>query len=172
MVAIPEPNEQGFLDPSTEPYPATLNDLHDRFVAGAPEHKSERQRLFDALELHLNLLAEVGGAGKVWVDGGFITYKTAAPRDVDLVYLCRDEAHMGAMLRNERIHSLLTLKSVVIGKPALGALARMQPVGGLVDAFLTVPEGQMYWAGMWARVKGPDGRPVPGVRKGFVEVTV
>ncbi|BCO91831.1 DUF6932 family protein [Mycobacterium paraintracellulare] len=169
---IPKPNSQGYLDPSTDPYPCTLPELHERFVSESPDHKSARQRIFKALELHLELLYEVGGPAKVWIDGGFVTYKADAPKDVDLVYLCRDEAHMGTMLRADRIPTLLTLGDVIFGFPFAAGARRMQPVGGLVDAFLTVPAGQTYWAAQWAMIKGPDGKRVPGTRKGFMEVSL
>jgi hypothetical protein len=169
---IPKPNARGFLDPSTDPYPATLSELHERFVDESPDHKPARQRIFKALELHLELLREVGGPAKVWIDGGFITYKANAPKDVDLVYLCHDAAHMGAMLRAEPITSLLTLGDVIFGFPFAAGAKRLQPVGGLVDAFLALPAGQMYWASQWAKIKGPDGKRVPGTRKGFVEVSL
>ena len=79
---------------------------------------------------------------------------------------------MGDMLRSDRIYPLLTLGQLIIGSPVAGGLQRLQPVGGLVDAFLALPQSQMYWAALWSRLKGPDGRPEPGTRKGFVEVSV
>ncbi|MGU3652516.1 DUF6932 family protein [Mycolicibacterium sp. A43C] len=169
---IPRPNTQGFLDPSALPYKGTLDELHQRFVAESPTHNDERARIFSALVVHLELLEDVGGPASVWVDGGFITYKEAAPHDVDLVYLCRDEHHMGTMLRSPDVFTLLTMADVIIGFPVEVGLQRLQPVGGLVDAFLTIPEGQMYWAAQWAKIKGPDGNRVPGTRKGFVEVSL
>jgi hypothetical protein len=169
---IPRPNSRGFLDPSTLPYKGTLEELHERFVVESPSHQEERALIFRALLLHLELLVAVGGPGAVWVDGGFITYKDVAPHDIDLVYLCRDESHMGMMLRSPEIYSLLTIADVIMDFPVAGGLRRLQPVGGLVDAFLTLPEGQMYWAAQWAKIKGPDGNRVPGTRKGFVEVSL
>jgi hypothetical protein len=169
---IPTPNARGFLDPSTDPYVATLTELHERFVVESPDHRDSRARIFTALELHLELLVEVGGPAKVWIDGGFVTYKPAAPNDVDLVYLCRDAAHMGAMLRADRILELLTLQDIVFALPFAAGTKRLQPVGGLVDAFLAVPSDQTYWATQWSMMKGPDGKRVPGTRKGFVEVSL
>jgi hypothetical protein len=169
---LPEVNAQGFLDPAPQPYLGSLDDLHQRFVVESPNHNEERRKVFAALRLHLELLSDIGGSAKVWVDGGFITHKAAAPNDVDVVYLCRDEQHMGQMLRSNRIWGLLTLQQVIFGSPVAGGLPRLQPVGGLVDAFLALPASYMYWAGLWSSVKGPDGRRAPGVRKGFVEVTL
>src|SRR5262245_24712839 len=126
---IPRPNTRGFLDPSTDPYPATLPELQERFVSESPSHKPARQRIFRALEVHLELLFEVGGPAKVWIDGGFVTYKNDAPKDVDLVYLCRDQAHMGAMLRSDRLVTLLTLGDVIFGFPFAAGAKRLQPVG-------------------------------------------
>jgi hypothetical protein len=137
-MALPKPNNHGFLDPSSDPYAGTLADLHQRFVVESPNHNELRQRVFTALELHLSLLSDIGGPAKVWVNGGFITFKAAPPHDVDLVYLCRDESHMGHMLRSDGIYELLTLQNVIVGSPAAGGLAKVQPVGGLVDAFLAV----------------------------------
>jgi hypothetical protein len=169
---IPAPNAQGFLDPGTDPYLGTLAELHERFVVRSPHHQDARATIFRALELHLELLVEVGGPAKVWIDGGFVTYKPTAPRDVDLVYLCRDGAHMGAILRSDRIVELLTLQHVIFGAPFAAGAKRLQPVGGLVDAFLALPAAQMYWAAQWSMIKGPDGKRVPGTRKGFVEVSL
>jgi hypothetical protein len=169
---IPSPNAQGFLDPSPDPYPGTLAELHERFVVQSPAHQDVRARVFRALELHLELLLEVGGPAKVWIDGGFVTYKAAPPKDVDLVYLCRDDKHMGDMLRANGIIELLTLQDVIFAFPFAGAARRVQPVGGLVDAFLATPPDQMFWASWWSKLKGPDGKPVPGTRKGFVEVSL
>jgi hypothetical protein len=171
-MAIPSPNTQGFLDPSTDPYTATLAELHERFVAQSPAHQDARARVFKALELHLELLVEAGGPAKVWIDGGFVTYKPTPLNDVDLVYLCRDDPHMGAMLRSDRILQLLTLQDVIFAAPFAAGAKRLQPVGGLVDAFLALPAAQLYWASQWSMIKGPDGKRVPGTRKGFVEVSL
>ena len=108
----------------------------------------------------------------MWIDGGFVTYKPTPPKDVDLVYLCRDVSHMAVMLLSDSIAELITLGDVIFGFPFAAGVKRLQPVGGLVDAFLALPSAQMYWATQWSMIKGPDGKRVPGTRKGFVEVSL
>jgi hypothetical protein len=150
----------------------TLAEVADRFVAGSP-NEYDRGLIFRALELHLELMADrIGRPATVWIDGGFVTHKPEVPNDVDLVYLCRDEAHLSAILAADGIMQLITVQNVIIEIPVMCAVRRMQPVGGKVDAFLATPRVSPFWDRVWSSVKGPDGKTVLGAVKGYLEVTL
>lgn len=105
---------EGRLPPGR--HPATLDEVFQRFVDDAP-HAEHRGRIFRALEVYLDRLVELAGPGTVWLDGGFVTHKDAPPHDVDLAYLCRDAAHLEALLRTDGVLELVTLQDVAFWKP-------------------------------------------------------
>jgi hypothetical protein len=106
---------------------------------------------------------------RFWIDGGFVTHKPwAAPSDVDVMILCQQAVLDSLSLQDEiQLSSLMTIA-------ASGSSPRWQPMGGLVDAFLTVrgPAGNApYWFNLWGQVRGEDGSRVITLTKGFLEVT-
>lgn len=120
---------------------------------------------------------QVFGSGRLWIDGGFVTYKAAPPHDVDVVLLPDSaDVAMTALRHDERAYALLTLQDVVFLAPAPGGtLRKLQPVGGTMDAFLANPRDSKEmaaWHEIWSSVKGPDGYIIEGQRKGYVEVRV
>lgn len=166
-MGIPALDAEGLLPQGR--HPATLNEVYERFVEDAP-NRSRRELVFAALRVELQLLVQFGGPSTVWLDGGFVTHKAAAPHDADIVYLCRDDQHMLDMLATDGIYEVLTLQGVAAWKPVSVAIRRLQPVGGLVDTFLARPARFGYWHALWESVKGADGTVVPGRTKGYLEV--
>lgn len=169
-MALPAIGPDGLLPPGR--HRATWDEVWSTFVEVAP-FRPERQRVFDALRMEVAGLVEAGGPSAVWVDGGFVTHKRwAAPLDVDVVYLCSDEAHILRVLNHPRGFSLLTLQDVLTWRPVTTTVPRLQPMGGLVDAFLATPGRFDYWHGMWSAVKDEHGEITEGAVKGYVEVIV
>lgn len=159
---LPQLTAQGRLPAGR--YRVTLDELRTRFVDEAPE-PLERDLVYRALELHLSRLVDLAGPSTVWVDGGFVTHKTDAPKDVDVVYWCRDSAHLRGVILAEGVLQLLTLQGVAVSAPLASVARRIQPMGGLVDVFLATPARRDYWHAMWSSVKDE-----PGEVKGYVEV--
>jgi hypothetical protein len=168
-VGLPELDHQGRLPPGR--HVATLDEVRDVFVRAAP-NVHIRESIYGALRLHLNRLVEIGGPAKVWINGGFVTHKAEASADVDLVYLCADDDHMLRMLNADGVFELLTLQGVAIHKPIATGIRRLQPVGGLVDAFLARPSSYSYWDGLWSLVRKTGSVPFGQDLKGYVEVRV
>jgi len=84
-MTLPDFDDDGWLPPADDPYPTTLEEIHERFVENASCARAQRQRLFSALELHLDLVRRKLGRGiKAWIDGGFVTDKDWPPKDVDI----------------------------------------------------------------------------------------
>jgi hypothetical protein len=166
-VGLPELDHQGRLPVGR--HVATLDEVRDVFVSAAP-NAHIRESIYGAMRLHLNRLVEIGGPAKVWINGGFVTHKAEAPADVDLVYLCADDEHLLRMLNADGVFELLTLQGVAIHKPIATGIRRLQPVGGLVDAFLARPSSYSYWDGLWSLVRTTES--VPRELKGYVEVRV
>ncbi|KAA1251356.1 hypothetical protein F0Q45_04655 [Mycobacterium simiae] len=170
-MAIPKPNDDGWLDFSSTPYTASLDEVHDCFVVRAPNQES-RIRRFDALSLHLSLLYEMGGPSPVWLGGGFVSHNAETVPGIQLVYLCEDREHLRRLLSTDGVYQLLTLQTVFAEKPMMVSIAGLRPVGGLVDAYLASPARQVFWATRLSMITRPDGSTIPGTRKGFVEVTL
>ncbi len=152
---------------------ATWSDIEQRFVKEAPYPK-ERSLIFDALRLHVRLMSELLARGKVWIDGGFVTHKPwSGPDDVDLAYLVpRDLVNDLPKHLHARLAAMITLQGVSAQHPGLQQ-SRVQPMGGLVDAFIVMDDDTSaiaYWATQWTRVKGEDGSPVDELCKGYLEV--
>ncbi|MER5896960.1 hypothetical protein [Streptomyces sp. NPDC001876] len=151
---------------------ATLDELHDMFVIKAP-HPEHRQRIFSALELYVSLARDLLPRATLWVDGGFCTYKPIPPKDVDLVLVVSakvvrhfDQAEW------TRMNQLLTLQQVSAGYPQI-VEHRVQPMGGLVDAFLAEEENPAeldLWDHQWSRVTDDNGAVIDGAKKGYLEV--
>ena len=69
------------------------------------------------------------------------------------------------------LHALLTLKEVSIAHPEDLWFSRLQPIGGLVDAYLCAPGQEATWQETWSRVVDAKGVVIDGQVKGFAEVT-
>lgn len=137
-----------------------------------PPFTSERAQIFRALELHIELVLERVPGTKLWLNGGFVTHKDwGAPHDADLAYFVPLAQALRA--RQPDMLNLWTSQGVSVVKPRIDA-DRVQPMGGLVDAFFTVemPAQVEIWHNTWSKVKGADGILIPGKKKGFVEVIV
>lgn len=130
----------GLLPPARPgPYAATLAEVKDVFVDHAP-NPIERQLIFGALCHWLSVAHQAFGPGLVWVNGGFVTHKAAPPHDVDLVFIPDDLDTARKSLVGGEGYSLLTVQDMFFSIPEPGGhLVRLQPFGGLVDAFLVDP---------------------------------
>jgi len=168
---IPEIQRDGLLPDGR--HVATLDEIRQIFVEEAP-FSSERRLILTGLQLHLSLMREMFSAGAAWINGGFVTRKTwSAPKDVDIIYVL-SAAEINALDAESaaRLASLLTLQGVSSAAPPIKAM-RVQPMGGLLDAFLVVEEEvdqQIYWDRIWGTVMAAGGVVVDGVRKGYLEV--
>ncbi|MFJ8697548.1 DUF6932 family protein [Streptomyces roseolilacinus] len=153
-------------------HPATLEEIHDVFVVQAP-HTTHRQRLYSALELYVALVRDLLPRATLWVDGGFCTHKAAPPADIDLVlFASRRLVQHFDQERWTRMNQLITLQNLTAMAPHT-VERRIQPMGGLIDAFLA-EEGNAddvaLWDYNWSLVKDADGKIVDGERKGYLEV--
>lgn len=147
-------------------HPCTMSEVEQLFVTAAP-FAAERGLVFDALSVWVRAVGVLLPGSKCWINGGFVTHKTwAAPEDADVVVFAT-EAQLAALTdqQQKQLDTLLTQH------PSGGG--RVQPMGGLVDGFLSVrnePDNTIYWLHQWGRVRGSDRGEVHDVRKGFLEV--
>lgn len=170
-MALPPLDAQLRLPPGR--HPAMLAEVEQLFVKSAP-NRARRERLWRAMRLHMEEARDTFGPASVWIDGGFVTHKAPAPEDVDLVYVVPGfELERAFALQSTKVLELLTLKDLIVGEPGPLGLPRLQPVAGLVDAFVVAAElpGHLaYWDWAWSLVKAQDGSIVPEAQKGYVEV--
>jgi hypothetical protein len=153
---------------------ASLDEVEELFVEQAP-FRDERREIWSAFQLYVGMLRKLVPSATIWVDGGFVTHKTWAPADMDLAVLL-DGSHVSALTPEQlqRLTQLMTLQGVRVTSP-LTAAARLQPMGGLIDAFVleaSDPHGRQFWESTWSRVYDQNKVLVPGKSKGFVEVVV
>ena len=147
-------------------YRATLDEIEQVFVHDAP-FAAERAQVFQAFHVWFSLMDGMLPGARYWVDGGFVTHKDwAAPSDVDVMMLCTSE-QLNALndQEQERFAQLLTVAAP--GTP------RVQPMGGLVDAYYVVRgnvDHVIYWQNLWSKVRDRNGNEVLNSIKGFVEV--
>ncbi|MEU6387020.1 hypothetical protein ABZ847_26070 [Streptomyces bauhiniae] len=155
-------------------HPATLEEVRDTFVVRAP-HAGRRQRLYSALELYVELVRDLLPRATLWVDGGFCTHKPTPPKDIDLVlFASRRLVQHFDQEEWTRMNQLLTLQNLTAQSPPTLA-GRIQPMGGLIDAFLAEEGNQAdidLWDHNWSLVKGDDGKIIEGERKGYLEVAL
>jgi len=167
-MALPAWTDAGLLPPGA--HAATMPDIYDRFVSDAPEHE-ERDILFNALTLHLQLIRRLIPAGRAWIDGSFCTRQALPPNDVDVVIHPADRVALEALELPDRarLYMLLTLKDVAIYEPAL-VFPKLQAVSGLVDAYICAPGHEDVWDANWSRVTDAYGSVIEGKTKGYAEV--
>jgi hypothetical protein len=167
---LPDWTEDGLLPPGT--HPATLLDIYDRFVVDAPEvSRGQRELIYSALSLHLSLVQRIIPAGRAWIDGSFATRGELSPSDVDVAICPADWEQLERLPVEERgrLYALMTLQDVAVGEPIIW-LSKLQPVSGLVDAFIVRPDDEATWDETWSRVMGPNRQLLADKKKGYAEV--
>ncbi|OAN29116.1 hypothetical protein A4X17_05950 [Plantibacter sp. H53] len=160
------------LPPSTEPYPATLDEVYDRFVAEAP-FAAERERVFTALKLYAELVWDLFPDARLRIDGGFTTHKDwAAPHDADVVVLCPTYTDEQVSQGIEApLFTFLNAEGTLLGQRV--SIGKAHVMGGLIDGFFVpadVVEVREFFEDYWSAVTDRDKQVVPGLRKGYVEV--
>lgn len=153
-------------------HPATLDEVEELFVEQAP-FPDERREIWAGFRLYLAQLSKLVPSATIWLDGGFVTHKTWAPADIDLAVLL-DGSHLAAFTPEQwqKLAQLVTLQGVTAVTLA-AATPRLQPMGGLIDAFvLDVSDrhARTFWEQAWSLVTDQTKAIVPGKYKGFVEV--
>lgn len=169
-MALPPWNGDGLLPPGA--HRADLPDIYDRFVVDAPG-RDDRELLFSALTTHLRLIRRIIPAGVAWIDGSFATRREEPPEDVDVVVHPDDWTAVRSLsaVTRAHLHALLTLQNVSIAEPEDLWFSRLQPVGGLIDAYLCWPGHEATWHDAWSRVTDAKGVVIEGQAKGYAEVT-
>lgn len=142
---------------------ATMATVQRLFVEQAP-YRSDRQLIWDAFGVYRAQVLRLLPSARFWVDGGFVTHKDwAAPKDVDVCLIAQTDEIAAA---DVALMPLLT---------DMSGATRIQPMGGLVDNFITVPRpdpdcNTAYWAHQWSRVQDLNGNEDASRHKGYVEV--
>ena len=152
---LPDWTEAGLLPPGA--HAAKLPDVYDRFVVDTP-NRQDRELPFAALDVHLRLVQRLIPAGKIWIDGSFATRRERPPEDIDVVVHPADWAALDQLpaVGKAKLYGLLTLQDVHVLMPPL-ELSRLQPVGGVVDAFLCWPGHETTWHNQWSQVRDDNG---------------
>lgn len=169
-VSLPAWNEDQVLPPGI--WPTDLDGIRERFVLDVP-NQNERELLFNALTLYLMWVRPLVGPATVWVDGGFSMRKAAPPNDVDIVIFPDDWGHIEGLdeEHGKRLLSSLTHQGVVSDVSKGGVIPRLQPMAGMLDAFLGRERDREVWRDTWSNVK-LDGVLIDGMSKGFAEVRI
>jgi hypothetical protein len=162
-MTLPALDAEGFLPPAR--HQTDLAEIEAMFVASAP-HSVERQLIWDGFTVWLRQVSAMLLAHRFWINGGFVTHKSYAPRDIDVIVLAR-ESELDALPSEDQdlLDSLMT-------EHLLGG-GRRQPMGGLVDAYTSLredPNSAAYWHGWWSSIKERDGSVRKDARKGYLEV--
>jgi hypothetical protein len=167
-MALPDWTEAGLLPPGA--HAAKLPDVYDRFVVDTP-NRQDRELAFAALDVHLRLIQRLIPAGKIWIDGSFATRRQRPPEDVDMAIHPADWKSFQDLpdLGKAKLYGLLTLQDVCGTAPPFD-MPRLQPFGGMIDAFLCYPNSEDYWHNLWSVVKDDTGAVMAGQLKGYAEV--
>lgn len=163
----------GLLPAAAGAYSASFQEIEQQFVVQAP-NSVERADIFAALCVWATRVRATFGSGRIWIDGGFVTHKAPPPHDVDVVFIPDDPDRVNDELLLAQGYELLTLQQLFFLHPGTGGtLERLQPVGGLVDAFIADPrraDALQYWHALWSAVKLIDGSISQDQTKGYLEV--
>lgn len=178
----------GYLPPGI--HPCSWAEFEQVFVDDAP-HPEHRRRRLRALEVWVDCLDEILPGATLWLDGGFVSHKSAAPFDIDVLATVdpdvwlpvgqRADAEMqafGAWVNAGQhgtqpktptvttLSGLMTLQAVRDGDGRF--FPRVQPVGGWIDGFIfpaDLAETLANFRGWWMMDYAT------GAPKGFVEVS-
>lgn len=142
----------------------TLLEIEKFFVADAP-CAVHRKSVFAAFTIWVDLLRDLSPTAILWINGGFATYKTEPPKDVDVAALI-SKTEMNSWTEDQQMSfdSLLT----TIRPDG----SRLQPMGGLVDGFYAVRgdiDQSVVWHDSWSSVY-MNGVKSAGESKGYLEV--
>jgi hypothetical protein len=149
---------------------ATLDEIHESFVEHAP-FRERRELIFRALSLYIDLVSPKFSASRYWIDGGFVTHKKwEEPEDADVLVVVPPEEH-GKVISPEFL-PFWTLMQTRPVQPSVYA-DKVHPMGGLIDGFIEPdnPTILRVWDLRWSSVRDEDHNVVPGVRKGYLEVS-
>lgn len=149
----------------------SLEELRARFVEQAPKGIAQRQRIWRAFEVYVDLVRRRIPGARLWVNGGFVTHKADPPSDIDVVIIVPAAWSPKSTQEQQDVKTLLTLQGADLGSALSAAGARLRPMGGLVDGFLARDDDfpQLdYWDHQWSSVNGA----ATTARKGYVEVTL
>ncbi|MEX3755542.1 hypothetical protein ABFW00_06835 [Mycobacteroides abscessus] len=141
---------------------ATLDEIYETFVVNAP-FRPRRELIFRALTLYIDLVSVQFSACRYWINGGFVTHKTwAEPEDADVVVVVPQAEHV--KVTQPEFLPLLTLPSNA---------GKVHPMGGLIDGFVAIddPAALTTWDQTWSSVRDEQHNVVPGVSKGYLEVS-
>lgn len=150
---------------------ATFAEVYERFVEQAP-FRGERELIYDALRLYAKVVEKEFSDVTLWINGGFVTHKSWAPKDADVVAVVPMSDYTN-MCSNADCLRYLTLQGVMVAVPQTSApVPRVQPMAGLIDGFV-VPDDPVQlavWELTWSTVTDQNKNVVPGVQKGYLEV--
>lgn len=177
----------GFLPPGI--HRCTWSEFEQVFVDEAPNYDHRRRHL-RALELWVGCLDDLLPGSTLWLDGGFVSHKSSAPSDIDVLAIVDDTAW--AQLWNSLADELKAFQDWVLGGQgsatapklpnyvAYGGLLthqdvsiqgtyypRIQPFGGYLDSFIVPTAASEVLANFeaWWCMDFATNTP-----KGFVEV--
>ncbi|MBS1696621.1 MAG: hypothetical protein JST91_30940 [Actinobacteria bacterium] len=125
--------------------------------------RPRRELIFRALALYVDLVSPQFTACRYWINGGFVTHKPwAEPEDADLVVVVPPGE--AAKVTQPEFLPLLSLPSTA---------GKVHPMGGLIDSFVAIdhPMALSPWELTWSSVRDQHHNVVPGVSKGFLEVS-
>lgn len=151
-----------------------MAEFKQRFVDAAP-NADRRGEIFTAFEVYFAEIQSLFANGELWLNGGFVTHKTQAPKDIDVAVVVDGVALTSGFGPKEwqRVWQVMTLQGVTAAKPPV-RVGRLQPIAGLVDSFiLDVSDvaAKKLWDTTWSRVTDGTGKVIPGKIKGYAEVT-
>jgi len=155
------------------PYPTTIEEVRQVFVVDAP-FPQRRAMIFAAFELYARILWMYLPNARLWLNGGFVTYKNVAPHDLDVAFLADSSDLTAVFSRESDALSLLTFQGVSAVAPNMANVKRLQPIAGLIDSFMVQADNPLAvqtWKDRWSIASTPDG---DGYRrdlfKGYLEV--
>jgi hypothetical protein len=155
--------DYGLLPASDTPHRATLEEVFELFVLGAP-YAERRKQLWEVFPAYVRNVKAYFPTCRILLDGGFTTHKHwEAPDDID-VSIGVDPVQYNALQDWERAQVFNSVS-------ATGSKVRV--MGGMIDAsrfHLANPDRWAKWHDDWSSVRAPDRSIVDGLKKGYVEV--
>ncbi|AUI62999.1 hypothetical protein BKN51_35875 [Amycolatopsis sp. BJA-103] len=164
---MPDFQRNGLLVPGVHRMP--LDAVEAIFVQGC-DHFYNRQRIFDALRLMVELVPVRFGLSTILVSGPFIAKDTRAPHYAHVAIIPRSHTDL-KKIPPEQAVKIMTIGSVMVGRPELMSFTQIDPMGGLVRSWIAYEDDEIEIVrGMLRTAVDRSGNPLRGVEQGYVEL--
>lgn len=161
----------GLLAPGVHRMP--IEKVESVFVQNC-DHLYDRQRIYDAIRLLLELVPPRFGLSQIFISGPFVTKRTRAPKYANVAIVPRSRVALERVPPEQAV-KIMSLGSVVIGRPDLMSFTQIDPMGGLIRSTVAYEDDEIAYSlmiGMLRTAIDHAGKPIRDTEQGYLELVL